>query len=75
MGETTNNLRYADDTTLTAENEEELKSFLMRVKEVSGRAGIKLNIKRNKDHGTQSYYFMAHGGKVKISDRFPLPGL
>ena len=63
VGETTNNLRYADDTTLKAESEEELKSLLMRVKEVSGRAGIKLNIKRNKDHGTQSYYFMAHRGK------------
>ena len=63
MGETTNNFRYADDTTLRAESEEELKSLLMRVKEVSGRAGIKLNIKRNKDNGTQSYYFMAHRGK------------
>ena len=63
MGETAKNLRYADDTTLMAESEEELKSLLMRVKEVSGRAGIKLNIERNKDHGTQSYYFMAHKGE------------
>ena len=63
VGETTNNLRYADDTTLMAESEEELKSLLMRVKEVSGRADIKLNTERNKDHGTQSYYFMAHRGK------------
>ena len=47
VGETTNNLRYADDTTLMAESEEELKSLLMRMKEVSGRAGIKLNIKKN----------------------------
>ena len=39
-----NNLRYADDTTLIAESEEELKSLLMRVKEESERAGLKLNI-------------------------------
>ena len=42
-----NNLRYADDTTLVAESEEELKSLLMRVKE-SERAGLKLNIKKTK---------------------------
>ena len=42
-----NNLRYADDTTLMAESEEELKSLLMRVKEESERAGLKLNIKKN----------------------------
>ena len=39
-----NNLRYADDTTLTAESEEELKSFLMKVKEESEKVGLKLNI-------------------------------
>ena len=39
-----NNLRYADDTTLIAENEEELKSLLMKVKEESEKAGLKLNI-------------------------------
>ena len=43
-----NNLRYADDTTLTAESEEELKNLLMRVKEESERAGLKLNIKKTK---------------------------
>ena len=42
-----NNLRYADDATLMAESEEELKSLLMRVKEESERAGLKLNIKKN----------------------------
>ena len=42
-----NNLRYADDTTLMAENEEERKSLLMRVKEESSRAGLRLNIKKN----------------------------
>ena len=39
-----NNLRFADDTTLTAENEEELKSLLMRVREESEKADLKLNI-------------------------------
>ena len=42
-----NNLRYADDTTLVAESEQELKNLLMRVKEESEQAGLKLNIKKN----------------------------
>ena len=42
-----NNLRYADDTTLMAESEEELKNFLMKVKEESEKVGLKLNIKKN----------------------------
>ena len=42
-----NNLRYADDTTLMAESEEELKNLLMRVKEESAKNGLKLNIKKN----------------------------
>ena len=42
------NLRYADDTTLTAESEEELKSLLMKVKEESEKAGLKLNIQKTK---------------------------
>ena len=41
-----NNLRYVNDTSLMAESKEELKSFLMRVKEESERAGLKLNIKK-----------------------------
>ena len=41
-----NNLRYADDTTLMAENEEELKNLLMKVKEESEKAGLKLNIQK-----------------------------
>ena len=44
----TNNLRYADDTTLMAESEEELKSLLMKVKEESEKVGLKLNIKKAK---------------------------
>ena len=43
-----NNLRYADDTTLTAETEEELKSLLMKVKEESEKVGLKLNIQKTK---------------------------
>ena len=43
-----NNLRYADDTTLMAETEEELKSLLMKVKEESGKVGLKLNIQKTK---------------------------
>ena len=42
-----NNLRYADDTTLMAESEQEQKSFLMSVKEESERAGLRLNVKKN----------------------------
>ena len=44
-----NNLRYVDDTTLMAERGEELKNLLMRVKEESGKAGLKLNIKKTKN--------------------------
>ena len=43
-----NNLKYADDTTLMAENEEELKSLLMKVKEKSEKVGLKLNIQKTK---------------------------
>ena len=43
-----NNLRYADDSTLTTESEEELKSLLMKVKEESEKAGLKLNIKKQR---------------------------
>ena len=47
-GRNINNLRYADDTTLTAESEEELKSILMKVKEESEKVGLKLNIQKTK---------------------------
>ena len=43
-----NNLRYADDTTLMAESEKELESLLMKVKEESGKGGLKLNIQKTK---------------------------
>ena len=47
-GRNINNLRYADDTTLMAESEEELKSLLMKVKEESEKAGLKLNMQKIK---------------------------
>ena len=47
-GRNINNLRYADDTTLMAESEEELKSLLLNVKEKSKKAGLKLNIQKTK---------------------------
>ena len=49
LGRNINNLRYADDTTLVAESEEELKSFLMKVKEESEKVGLKLNIQKTKN--------------------------
>ena len=48
VGRNINNLKYADDTTLMAESEEELKSLLMKVKEESEKAGLKLNIQKMK---------------------------
>ena len=54
-----NNLKYADDTTLMAESEGELKSLLMKVKEESEKVGLNLN-KKLKDHGIQSHHFMAN---------------
>ena len=54
------NLRYADDTTLMAENEEELKSLLMKVKEESEKVGLKLNIQKTKIIGIRSLNFMAN---------------
>ena len=47
-GRNINNLRYADDTTLMAESEEELKSFLMKVKEETEKVGLKLSIQKTK---------------------------
>ena len=56
-GRNISNLRYTDDTTLTAESKEELKSLLMKVKEESEKIGLKLNIQKNKNRGIQSYHF------------------
>ena len=59
-GRNINNLRYAHDTTLMAESEEELKSLMMKVKEESEKAGLKVNIQKNEDHGIWSHYFIAN---------------
>ena len=65
-----NNLRYADETTLMAESEEKLKSHLMKVKEESEKAGLKLNIQKT-DHDIWSHHFMENrwgnsGNTVRI---------
>ena len=57
-GRNSNNLRYADNTTLMAESEEELKSLLMKVKEESEKVGFKLNMPEN--YGIWSHRFMAN---------------
>ena len=59
-GRNINNLRYADDTTLMAESEEELKSFLMKVKEESEKVGLKLNIQKTNIMASVSHHFMAN---------------
>ena len=53
-----NNLRYADDTTLMVESEEELKNLLMKVKEESDKPGLKYS--KNEDHDIRSHHFMAN---------------
>ena len=57
IGRNINNLRYADDTTLMAESEEELKSLLMKVKKESEKAVLKTQHSENEDHGIQSHQF------------------
>ena len=59
-GRNINNLRYADDTILMAESEEELKSLLMKGKEESEKVGLKLNIQKTQDHGIWSHHFMGN---------------
>ena len=60
-GRNINNLRYADNTTLMAESEEELKSLLMKVKEESEKVGLKLSIQKTKIfYGVQSHHFMGN---------------
>ena len=70
-----NNLRYADDTTLMAESEEELKSFLMKVKEESEKAGFKLNIQKTKMMASGPITSWEIGGKtVETMSDFILRG-
>ena len=60
-----NNLRYADDTTLIAESEKEIKSLLLRVKEESERASLRLNIKKKKKNLRSWYPAPLLHGKLK----------
>ena len=60
-----NNFRYAYDTTLMAQSEEELKSLLMRVKEESGKAGLKLNIQKTKIMASSPHHGKQMGKKWK----------
>ena len=59
-GRNISNLRYADDTTLMAESEEELKSLLMKVKEESGKSWLQAQYSENEDHGIWPHHFMAN---------------
>ena len=59
-GRNINNLKYADDTTLMAESEGELKSLLMKVSKESEKNWFKTQHSKNKDHGIQSLHFMAN---------------
>ena len=70
-GRNIDNLRYADDTTLMAESEEELKSLLMKVKEESGKIWLKAQHSENEDHGIRSHHFVGNrwgnsGNSVRI---------
>jgi len=76
VGRNINNLRYADDTTLEAESEEEIKSLLTRVNEESGKTWLKTQHSKNEDHGIWSHHFKAKRWvKSGSSDRFYFLGL
>ena len=71
-----NKLRYADDTTLMAESEEELKSLLMKVKEESEKAGLKFNIQKSKIMASGPITsWEIDGGNNRNSDRISFLGL
>ena len=75
-GRNINNLRYADDTTLMAESEEELKSLLMKLKEESEKVGLKAQHSENEDHGIWSHHVMGNRwGKSGNSVRLYFSGL
>ena len=73
-GRNINNLRYADDTTLMAESKEELKSLLMKVKEESEKAGLKLNIQKPKTIQS-NHFMMANRWGNNDSDKLYFGGL
>ena len=68
-GRNITNLRYADDTTLMAESEEELKSLLMKMKEGSKKSWLKAQHSENEDHGIWPHHFMGNrcGNSVKLN--------
>ena len=75
-GRNINNLRYADDITLMAESEEELKSLLMKVREESGKSWLKAQHSEHEDHGIWSHHFMGNRwGKSGNSVRLYFSGL
>ena len=75
-GRNINNLRYADDTTLMAESEEELKSLLMKVKEESEKVGLKLNIQKTKNMASGPIIsWQTDGETVKTVTDFTFGGL
>ena len=75
-GRNINNLRYADDTTLMAESEEELKSLLMKVKEKSEKVGLKVNIQKTKIMASSPFISWQINGKtVEPSERLYFLGL
>ena len=75
VGRNINNLRYADDTTLMAESEEELKSLLMKVKEESEKDGLKLNIQKTKIMASGPITSWQIAGETMKSDRLYFLGL
>ena len=70
-----NNLIYADDTTLTAESEEELKSLLMKVKVESEKVGLKINIQKTKIMASDPITLWQIGGETENSGRLYFRGL
>ena len=66
-----NNLSYADDITVMSESEEELKCLMMRVKEESEKAALKLNIQKTKDYSIWSHHLMVkRGAEIESNDKF-----
>ena len=74
-GRNINNLRYSDDTMLTAECEEDLKSFLMKVKEESEKVGLKLNIRKTNIMSSSPITSWQINGETGNSDRLYFGGL
>ena len=70
LGGNTNNLRYADDTTLMAESEEELKSLLMKVKEESVKVALKLNIQKTKIMASSPITSQQTNGETMATETF-----